>query len=78
MEVQAGNEVLQVAGIVETCTAREERERHEEEEKLYEKYSGLLLNRIGHRVLTAGMWGVSGLRRRVIVSTLSISLASLN
>lgn len=71
LEVQAGNEVLQVAGIVETCAAREEREKNEEEEKQYEKDTGLFWNRLGHRALTAGMWGVSGLRRRVIVGFLN-------
>jgi len=74
MEVQAGNEVLQVAGIVETFTAREERERKEEEEKFQEKTSGLMANRFGYGLLTAGMWGVSGLRRRVMVRSPDISI----
>jgi len=70
MEVQAGNEVLQVAGIVETFEAREEREEAEEEDKEREKSNGLRCNRGGYSLLTVGMWGVSGLRRRVMVIAL--------
>lgn len=68
MEVQAGNEVLQAAGIVETFSAREMREQTEEAEKEEEKYNGILCNEVGHALLNVGMWGLSGVRRRVMAS----------
>lgn len=66
--VRAANEVMQVTGIVEDARAARAKVKAAQLEKLEETYVGLRYMEYGRPLLVAGVWGVLGLRRRILVS----------
>lgn len=66
--VRAANEVMQVTGIVEDSIAARVKQKEALHMKNYETLMGLRLMEGGRAALVAGVWGVLGLRRRVLVS----------
>jgi len=65
--VQAANEVMQVTGVVEDMRAARAKAKAFNEEMLEETFTGLRYIEFGRPVLVAGVWGVLGLRRRILV-----------
>ena len=70
--VRAANEVMQVTGVVEDSIAAKSRAKAYRLQKNQETYTGLRLMEAGRAVLVGGVWGVLGLRRRVLVGPRSI------
>lgn len=71
--VRAANEVMQVTGIVEDSIAARVKQKEALLAKNFETIMGLRLMEGGRAALVAGVWGVLGLRRRVLVGP-SVSL----
>ena len=67
--IRAANEVLQVTGVVEYSSAVKARDRKAKAAKTRETFIGLRFVELGGAVLIGGLWGVLGLRRRVLVSS---------
>ncbi|KAI9730947.1 MAG: hypothetical protein M1818_008022 [Claussenomyces sp. TS43310] len=65
--VRASNEVMQTAGIIEETAEIRARDQAVEESLQEETEMGLRRLEIGRVVLVAGVWGVCGLRRRVLL-----------
>jgi hypothetical protein len=65
--IRAANEVMQVTGIVEDSIAARVKQKETLLMKNYETIMGLRLMEGGRAALVAGVWGVLGLRRRVLV-----------
>ncbi|PQE17835.1 hypothetical protein CJF32_00010982 [Rutstroemia sp. NJR-2017a WRK4] len=65
--VRAANEVMQATGIVEDLTAVRRAARAYREEKDAETYEGLKLMETERAIMVAGVWGVLGFRRRVLL-----------
>ncbi|KAM3074921.1 hypothetical protein ACMFMG_008327 [Clarireedia jacksonii] len=65
--VRAANEVMQATGIVEDLTAVRRAARAYREEKDAETYEGLRLMETERAIIVAGVWGVLGFRRRVLL-----------
>lgn len=66
--VRASNEVMQAAGIIEETADIQARDKVVEDALNEEMEMGLKRLEIGRVVLVAGVWGVCGLRRRILVS----------
>jgi hypothetical protein len=65
--VRAANEVMQVTGVVEDSAAAKSKAKAYKLEKNEETFTGLRLMEAGRAILVAGVWGVIGLRRRILV-----------
>lgn len=65
--VRAANEVMQVTGVVEDSLAAKVKANQFMNEKNLETLTGLRLMEVGRAVLVGGVWGVLGLRRRILV-----------
>ncbi|KAG4434398.1 hypothetical protein IFR05_010131 [Cadophora sp. M221] len=65
--VRAANEVMQVTGVVEDVMAVREKATQTIFEKHQELVLGLRFMEVGRAVLVGGVWGVMGLRRRVLL-----------
>ncbi len=72
--VRAANEVMQVTGVVEDSLAAKVKASQYVAEKNQETLTGLRFMEAGRAVLVGGVWGVLGLRRRILVSQLSAFL----
>ncbi|KAJ5035292.1 uncharacterized protein L3040_007767 [Drepanopeziza brunnea f. sp. 'multigermtubi'] len=66
-QVRAANEVMQVTGVVEDALAAQLKAHESMREKNEETLTGLRLMEVGRAVLVAGVWGVMGLRRRILL-----------
>lgn len=66
--VRAANEVMQVTGVVEDSIAAKAEAKAYKQRKNEETFIGLRLMEIGRASLVGGVWGVLGLRRRILVS----------
>ncbi|CZS99682.1 hypothetical protein WAI453_002382 [Rhynchosporium graminicola] len=65
--VRAANEVMQVTGVVEDSLAARVKLSRDLQEKHQELLVGLRLMEVGRGVLVGGIWGVMGLRRRILL-----------
>ncbi|KAH9210993.1 hypothetical protein DL95DRAFT_342430 [Leptodontidium sp. 2 PMI_412] len=65
--VRAANEVMQVTGVVEDAMAAREKATQMIFDKHQELVLGLRFIEVGRAVLVGGVWGVMGLRRRVLL-----------
>ncbi|TVY84777.1 hypothetical protein LSUE1_G001401 [Lachnellula suecica] len=65
--VRAANEVMQVTGIVEDSSATKAKAAELQFEKTKETFTGLRMMEAGRAVLIGGVWGVLGLRRRILL-----------
>lgn len=65
--VRAANEVMQVTGVVEDSLAAKVKANQLLNDKNQETLTGLRLMEAGRAVLVGGVWGVLGLRRRILV-----------
>jgi len=65
--VQAANEVMQVTGVVEDSRAAKAKMKASNDDRLEETFTGLRFMEVGRPLLVAGVWGVLGLRRRILV-----------
>jgi hypothetical protein len=70
--VRAANEVMQVTGVVEDSLAAKVKASQFMNEKNQETLTGLRFMEGGRAVLVGGVWGVLGLRRRILVTQLSV------
>lgn len=70
--VRAANEVMQVTGVVEDSIAAKAKAKAYRLQKHQETFIGLRLMEAGRAVLVGGVWGVLGLRRRILVDELSL------
>ncbi|KAI9046450.1 hypothetical protein LZ554_009199 [Drepanopeziza brunnea f. sp. 'monogermtubi'] len=66
-QVRAANEVMQVTGVVEDALAAQLKAHESMLEKNEETLTGLRLMEVGRAVLVAGVWGVMGFRRRILL-----------
>jgi hypothetical protein len=69
--IRASNEVMQAAGIIEETADVRARDKAFEETVNRETEMGLRRLEIGRVLLVAGVWGVCGFRRRILVSLIS-------
>jgi hypothetical protein len=67
---------MQATGIVEDLTAVRRAARAYREEKDAETYEGLKLMETERAIMVAGVWGVLGFRRRVLVRRMHTCLIS--
>ena len=65
--VRAANEVMQVTGVVEDSLTARVKANEYQAEKNEETLSGIRAMEYGRAVLVGGIWGVLGLRRRILV-----------
>ena len=65
--VRAANEVMQTTGVVEDADVATVKLQAARNAKTEETITGLRLMEVGRAVLVGGVWGVLGLRRRVLV-----------
>ncbi|KAH7305161.1 hypothetical protein BKA65DRAFT_202828 [Rhexocercosporidium sp. MPI-PUGE-AT-0058] len=65
--VRAANEVMQVTGVVEDALAAREKVTQTIVDKHQELLVGLRFMEFGRGVLVGGVWGVMGLRRRILL-----------
>jgi len=68
--VRAANEVMQVTGVVEDSAAAKAEAKAYKLAKNEETFTGLRLMEVGRATLIGGVWGVLGLRRRVLACAL--------
>jgi hypothetical protein len=66
-QVRAANEVMQVTGVVEDSIAVKAKAVEHIAKKNQETIAGLRLIELGRTALVGGVWGVLGLRRRILV-----------
>lgn len=66
-QVRASNEVLSAVGVIEETSQIRARDKAIEENLQRETEMGLRRLEIGRVILVGGVWGVCGLRRRVLV-----------
>jgi hypothetical protein len=66
-QVRAANEVMQVTGVVEDSVAAKAKVADLIAKKNQETLNGLRLMEVGRATLVGGVWGVLGLRRRILV-----------
>jgi hypothetical protein len=67
--VRAANEVMQVTGVVEDSLTAKIKANEYQAEKNEETLNGIRAMEYGRAVLVGGIWGVLGLRRRILVCT---------
>jgi hypothetical protein len=72
--VRASNEVMQAAGIIEETAQIRAREKELDQTITDETEMGLRRLEIGRVLLVAGVWGVIGLKRRVLVREFGLML----
>jgi len=65
--VRAANEVMQTTGVVEDAEVAKSKIQAEMAAKNQETFTGLRLMEVGKAALVGGVWGVLGLRRRILV-----------
>lgn len=65
--IRASNEVMHTAGIIEETADVQAREKVAEETMNKEVKMGWFHHKLGRKALVAGVWGVLGLRRRILV-----------
>jgi len=65
--VRAANEVMQVTGVVEDSAAAKAEAKAYRVAKNEETFTGLRLMEVGRAALVGGVWGVLGLRRRILI-----------
>ncbi|PBP16142.1 hypothetical protein BUE80_DR012860 [Diplocarpon rosae] len=65
--VRAANEVMQVTGVVEDSLAAKYKAQLSEQENNKEAYVAVRLMGIGKIIMAGGVWGVLGLRMRVLL-----------
>ena len=66
--MRAANEVMQATGVVEDAKTALIKVKKATTEKHKETFTGLRLMEVGRAALVGGVWGVLGLRRRILVS----------
>lgn len=66
-QTRASNEVMQATGVVEESSVTKAKEKALREEEEKETIMGLRLLEFGRAALVGGVWGVLGLRRRILV-----------
>jgi len=66
--IRASNEVMQAAGIIEETADVRARDKAFQETLQRETEMGLRRLEVGRVLLVAGVWGVCGSRRRILVS----------
>lgn len=66
--VQASNEVMLATGVTEQVSAAHARDKAAKLDSLFEASLGERLCNGGQHILLAGVWGLSGMRRRLMVS----------
>jgi hypothetical protein len=66
--IRASNEVMQAAGIIEETADAQARDKAFKEILQRETEMGLRRLEVGRVLLVAGVWGVCGFRRRILVS----------
>lgn len=66
--IRASNEVMQAAGIIEETADVRARDKAFQETLQRETEIGLRRLEVGRVLLVAGVWGVCGFRRRILVS----------
>ena len=67
MMVLAANEVMQVTGVVEDSSVARSKAKEYLERKNEDTFLGRRLMDAGRAALVGGVWGVLGLRRRILV-----------
>jgi hypothetical protein len=72
--VRAANEVMQVTGVVEDSIAAKTMAGEYLLDKHRDTITGLRLMEVGRAMLVGGVWGVLGLRRRILVSDYASSI----
>ncbi|KAE9362927.1 hypothetical protein N431DRAFT_357093 [Stipitochalara longipes BDJ] len=65
--VRAANEVMQVTGVVEDSHAASQKYLQSKIDKNQETITGLRLMEAGRAVFVGGVWGVLGLRKRILL-----------
>jgi hypothetical protein len=65
--VRTANEVMLVTGIVEDALAAKSKDKASRQQKNRDTLTGLRLMELGRATLVGGVWGVLGLRRRILV-----------
>ncbi|TVY39032.1 hypothetical protein LOCC1_G006079 [Lachnellula occidentalis] len=65
--VRAANEVMQATGVVEDAKTALIKAKKAITEKHKETFTGLRLMEVGRAALVGGVWGVLGLRRRILL-----------
>lgn len=68
--IRASNEVMQAAGIIEETADVRARDKAFQETLQRETEMGLRRLEVGRVLLVAGVWGVCGFRRRILVSSI--------
>jgi hypothetical protein len=58
---------MQVTGVVEDSLVAKARAKAYKQEKNEDTFTGLRLMEVGRSALVGGVWGVLGLRRRILV-----------
>ncbi|RDW74162.1 hypothetical protein BP5796_07604 [Coleophoma crateriformis] len=71
-QTRAANEVMQATGVVEESSVTKAKERAVKELEEKETLTGLRLLEFGRVALVGGVWGVLGLRRRILFSFLEV------
>jgi hypothetical protein len=66
-QIRAANEVMQITGVVEDSNAAKLKASQALLDKTMETYKGLRILEVGRAVMVGGIWGVLGLRRRILV-----------
>ncbi|KAL3426824.1 hypothetical protein PVAG01_00333 [Phlyctema vagabunda] len=66
-QTRASNEVMQATGVVEESSVTKAKERASKEAEEKETLTGLRLLEFGRVSLVGGVWGVLGLRRRIML-----------
>lgn len=75
--VRAANEVMQVTGVVEDSIAARAKAEEFVQRKNNDTFLGLRLMEAGRAALVGGVWGVLGLRRRILVCHTSLCMIVL-
>jgi hypothetical protein len=65
--IRASNEVMLAAGVIEETSDIQARDKAFEESVNRETEMGLRRLEVGRVLLVAGVWGVGGFRRRILV-----------
>ena len=68
---------MQVTGVVEDSLTARAKAVEYKNKKIEDTFAGLRLMEVGRAVLVGGVWGVLGLRRRILVRHAALALRSL-
>jgi hypothetical protein len=65
--IRSHNEVMQVIGVAEPDNVMSEPQKLTASHKAYENDIGIWLLSVGRFVSASGVWGVAGIRHRILV-----------